>query len=235
MRALVVRNISVEGPGTFGDFLKAHGAALHDIDLSRGDPCPATADGYDVALFMGGPMNVYEEDKHPWLAAELRLLQDAIGKGNKVIGFCLGGQMIARALRANVAKNPVKEIGWLPVELTEAGKHEPLLGGLPASLTVFQWHGDTFALPPGATHLARSTVCANQAFRYKNALSLQFHPEVAPADVEAWAEAYMPELILERGVRGMEQLMAETRRAFPRMQKERDRFYGNLLQWIAEK
>ncbi len=235
MRALALRNVSIEGPGTFGEFLKRGGFAIDDIDLSKGERCPATADGYAVTLVMGGPMNVYEEDKHPFLADELRLLQDAIKKNHKVIGFCLGGQMIARARGAMVTKNPVKEIGWMPVSLTGAGKREPLLAGLPETLTVFQWHGDTFAIPKGAAHLARSEVCANQAFRHGNMLALQFHPEVEETDVRLWSEEYLPELVRERGARGREQLVAETRRAYPRMLKDRDIFYQNLLRWILER
>ncbi len=235
MRALALRNVSIESPGTFGEFLKRNGFAIDDIDLSKGEPCPATADGYGVMLIMGGPMNVYEEDKHPFLADELRLLQDAAKKKHKVVGFCLGGQMIARALGAKVTKNPIKEIGWMPVTLTDAGKHEPLLAGLPETLNVFQWHGDTFAIPKGAAHLARSEACANQAFRHGNMLALQFHPEVEEADVRGWSEEYLPELLRERGMRAKEQLVAETKRTFPRMLKDRDVFYTNLLRWILEK
>ncbi len=235
MRALALRNVSIESPGTFGAFLKRNGFTIDDVDLSKGEPCPATADGYAVTLIMGGPMNVYEEDQHPFLAAELRLLRDAAKKNRKVIGFCLGGQMIARALDAKVTKNPVKEIGWMPVTLTEAGKREPLLAGLPETLTVFQWHGDTFAIPQGAAHLARSEACANQAFRHGNMLALQYHPEVEEADVRGWSDEYLPELLRERGARGREQLVAETRRSFPRMLKDRDLFYGNLLRWILER
>lgn len=235
MRALVLRNVSIESPGTFGGFLKGHGFTLDDIDLSKGNPCPAAADGYEVTLVMGGPMNVYEEDKHPFLADELRLLKDAIKKNRKVIGFCLGGQMIARALGAKVTQNPIKEIGWMPVTLTDDGKREPLLAGLPETITVFQWHGDTFAIPKGAAHLARSEACANQAFRHGNMLALQFHPEVEEADVRNWGDEYLPELLRERGARGREQLAAETRRSFPRMLKDRDIFYGNLLRWILER
>ena len=235
MRALALRNVSIESPGTFGEFLKRNGFAIDDIDLTRGEPCPATAEGYDVTLMMGGPMNVYEEDKYPFLADELRLLQSAAKKKQKVIGFCLGGQMIARALGAKVTKNPIKEIGWMPVTLTDEGKREPLLAGLPETLTVFQWHGDTFAIPKGAAHLARSEACANQAFRHGNMLALQFHPEVEEADVRGWSEEYLTELLRERGARGREQLVAETRRSFPRMLKDRDLFFGNLLRWIQER
>lgn len=235
MRALALRNVSVESPGAFGEFLTRNGFTIDDVDLSKGEPCPATAEGYAVTLIMGGPMNVYEEEKFPFLAAELRLLQDAIGKNRKVIGFCLGGQMIARALGAQVTKNPVKEIGWLPVTLTEEAKREPLLAGLPETLTVFQWHGDTFAIPKGAAHLAQSADCANQAFRHGNMLALQFHPEVEEADVRGWSDEYAGELLRERGARGKEQLGAETRRACPRMLKNRDVFYQNLLRWILER
>ncbi len=235
MRALALRNVSIESPGTFGEFLKRNGFTIDDIDLSKGERCPATADGYDVTLIMGGPMNVYEEDKHPFLADELRLLQEAAKNGRKVIGFCLGCQMIARALGAKVTKNPVKEIGWMPVMLTDAGKREPLLAGLPETLTVFQWHGDTFAVPAGAAHLVKSEACVNQAFRHGNMLALQYHPEVEEADVRGWSDEYLAELLRERGVRGKEQLVAETKRSFPRMLKDRDLFYGNLLRWILER
>jgi GMP synthase (glutamine-hydrolysing) len=175
MNVLAIKNISVEGPGTLGLFLKQKGCTITYVDFEKGDKLPPSADGYSLVLFMGGPMNVYEEEKHPFLRDELKFIEKCLLSGVKMVGLCLGAQMFARALGAKVKKNHKKEIGWFDLKLTEEGFNEPLFAGLPQKFQVFQWHGDTFDLPAGANQLASSDLCANQAFIYRTALGLQFH------------------------------------------------------------
>jgi GMP synthase-like glutamine amidotransferase len=132
----------------------------------------------DMLIVLGGPMSVHDEEKYPWLADEKKFIEKAIERGKKVVGICLGAQLIAEVLGAKVYPNAEKEIGWWPVALTEAGKTNPLLADLADGQQVFHWHGDTFDLPKGAIHLATSEGCANQAFLYNNqVLGLQFHLE----------------------------------------------------------
>jgi GMP synthase-like glutamine amidotransferase len=129
-------------------------------------------------------MGVADEDALPWLAPEKQAIRDAVGAGKTVVGICLGAQLIAEALGGRVYRNSHREIGWMPVELTPEGLESPLVGFLPQSLQVFHWHGDTFDLPPGAIHLARSGACPHQAFVYGGrVLGLQFHLESTPTSV----------------------------------------------------
>lgn len=132
----------------------------------------------DLLIVMGGPMSVNDEDELPWLTEEKRFIEKAIVRGKAVVGICLGAQLIADVLGARVYKNPVKEIGWYPVELTEEGKKNPLFADFPATQEVLHWHGETFDLPSGAVHIAKSKDCPHQAFVYgKNVVGLQFHLE----------------------------------------------------------
>lgn len=184
-RVLVIMHVENEGPGLFGDLLAAAGAQVRVVRLHRGDVLPAPKQ-FDAALSMGGPMNVYEEAQYPFLREETRFLQEAAACNLPVLGICLGAQMIAKAAGAPVTKNPVEEVGWSTVSLTAAGGSDPLFRGLPPVVPVFQWHGDTFAIPDGGTLLATGSVCRNQAFRYRRSYGLQFHLEADRALLAAW-------------------------------------------------
>ena len=153
------------------------GHRVSDSPLYAGAVPPAL-DEIDWLVVMGGPMNIYETDRYPWLAAEQAYIRAAISAGKRVLGVCLGAQLIADVLGGPVTRNPVKEIGWLPVSLTPDGLAAPLFAGFPPEFPAFHWHGDTFVLPPGAVHLAQSAGCASQAFSYRErVVGLQFHLE----------------------------------------------------------
>ena len=186
MRVLITMHHPEEGPGTLGDFLAAKGADLVYARLYAGEHIPAGEFGAVVS--MGGPMNVYEELMHPWLAEEIQYLAGAAGRGTPLLGICLGAQLIARALGAGVVKSPVEEIGWRGVGLTVDGEADPLFRGLPRKLTVFQWHGDMFEIPAGAGLLAAGRDCPHQAFGLGKAYGLQFHVEVTEPIVRSWCE-----------------------------------------------
>jgi len=176
MKALVIMHVEAEGPGTLGHYLEAIQASVHTARLYAGDPLPAPA--FDVIISMGGPMNVYEEERYPFLREETSFLERAISAGVPTLGICLGAQLIAKACGAAVKKAPGREVGFSSVDLTLEGRQDALFQRLPESLPVFQWHEDTFDLPPGSFLLATSPRCPNQAFRYLNAYGLQFHVEV---------------------------------------------------------
>jgi GMP synthase-like glutamine amidotransferase len=134
---------------------------------------------------MGGPMGVYDDAQYPWLAAEKEHIRAAIDAGKAVLGICLGAQLIAASLGAEVLPHTHKEIGWFPVSMTAAGVAHPLFAGINPAMTVFHWHGDRFDIPAGAQHLMSSTGCDNQAFAYgEKVLALQFHLEMDVAAVE---------------------------------------------------
>ena len=148
---------------------------------------PMAPGGYSGVIIMGGPMSA--NDPVPGLANELALIRRALDAGTPLLGICLGAQMIAKALGARVYRNAELEIGWAPVHLTEGGRADPVLSGLPSPATLFHWHGEAFDLPAGAEWLAWSAKCRNQAFRYGSRVyGLQFHPEVTAAMIADWCE-----------------------------------------------
>ena len=180
-------------------------------------------------------MNVYEEKKFPFLRGELTLIESCVKKNVKLLGLCLGGQLIARALGAKVTKNRVKEIGWFDIRLTDAGKSSPIFSGMPGTQKVFQWHGDTFDIPEGSLHLADSELCKNQAFLYDNrALALQFHLEIESADdVKLWCRQYREELERENGGNALAEIIAATQKEMPALAPIANIFYENLLHWVG--
>ena len=192
--ALVLQHIDVEGPGLLGAALRARGVTLRTVRPYAGEPVPARCDA-DALVVMGGPMGVYESDRHPHLTDELRLIEATVADGRPVIGTCLGSQLVAAALGARVYPNTRKEIGWHEVELTDAARDDALLGGAPRRFTPLHWHGDIFDLPAGAVHLAASAITRHQAFRYgANAYGLLFHLELDRAHLDTWMVAFADEL-----------------------------------------
>lgn len=194
MKIHVLQHVPYEGPGYLATWAQERRHKLALTRLYAGDRLPRLhADDWLVSL--GGPMSVHDEQAHPWLAAEKRLLVNAIGSGNRVLGICLGAQMIAHVLGARVYPNEHKEIGWFPVRKTAPADRwlDPEIW--PEGLVVFHWHGETFDLPPGARHLLRSRACEHQAFVYgSNVVALQFHVEMTPQGVRDLAEHARDEL-----------------------------------------
>jgi len=184
-----------EGLGYIKDWIDKKGHSLEYTRFYRDYELPSI-DDYDCLVIMGGPMGVNDEDKHPWLADEKKAIKEAIENNKKVLGICLGSQLIASVLDGRVYKNPETEIGWFDVTLTPKGQKEPLLDSFPSTFKVFQWHGDTFELPEGTRHLAESEVCQNQAFIYgENVVGLQFHFEVTHDSLDQMLDGADDELI----------------------------------------
>jgi len=191
---LILQHIECEHAGLLGDFLKEKGIPAHTVRLHWGEAIPAP-EGYEAMVVLGGPPNVYQVEEYPFLVEEERAIKRALEKDVPLLGICLGGQLLAKALGARVSRNPVKEIGFYRVDLTDEGMKDRLFSRCGASLGVFQWHGDTFDIPEGAVRLAGSPFCANQSFRYgRRAYGLQFHVEVTPDMVASWAREYRQEL-----------------------------------------
>ncbi|MFT3952055.1 MAG: type 1 glutamine amidotransferase [Oscillospiraceae bacterium] len=159
-----LQHIEFENPGSILTWASEKGVTVNRTLLFAGEVLPQP-DAFDWLVVMGGPMNIYEEDKYPWLAAEKALIRAAAGAGKTIIGLCLGAQLIADALGGKVTRNPAVEIGWHTIKLTDAARRSEKLSFLPDEAVVFQWHGDTFStLPTNAVQLAESEACANQAF-----------------------------------------------------------------------
>ena len=205
MHAVILQHHPIEGPGSLSSWLARHATSTQIIRLYNGEVCPAPA-VVDLLIVLGGPMSVNDEAKFPWLIAEKAFIRQVIDRNRPVLGICLGSQLIASALGAEVRPNREKEIGWLPIEGIAAGT--PLLFTIP-STTVFHWHGDTFDLPPGAILLARSVACAHQAFLYKeNVLALQFHLETTPELVKLFIETGQDELVAAPYIQNPEAILS---------------------------
>lgn len=186
-RMLVFQHVPYEILGTLDPMLREHGFRIRYVNFGRDGEARPDVSRYHGLIVLGGPMNCDEADRHPHLDFETEAIRAAVERGMPVLGICLGGQLIARALGARVTRNPVREIGWHDVAPTAAGVRDPLFAHFAATEKIFQWHGDTFAIPPGAEHLAASPGCANQAFRYgENVYALQFHLEVDTPLIERW-------------------------------------------------
>jgi GMP synthase (glutamine-hydrolysing) len=168
------------------EWVKEKGYPLSRTRLYMGEGFPPPEE-FDLLVVMGGPMNVYEEGKYPWLKKEKAFLAEAIRKKKFVLGICLGAQLLADVLGGKVSRNREAEIGWFPVKLTKEGEASPFFKGMPKEMMVFHWHGDRFGIPPGAERVAESEACDNQAFVHcGRAIGLQFHFEISAGYIGAW-------------------------------------------------
>ena len=181
MRVHWLQHVPFEGLGSIEPWMHAQGHTLTGTRVHTGElPPPVTA--YDWLIVMGGPMNIYQQHEHPWLAAEKIAIHEAIDTGRRVLGICLGAQLIADALGARITRNAFKEIGWFPVQLSVEAGQRPLLADFPQRFDAYHWHGDSFSLPPGTLRMAWSEGCAQQAFiARERVVGLQFHLEITPA------------------------------------------------------
>ncbi len=186
-RLLIFQHVPYEILGTLDPLLRAAGFRIRYVNFGRQPDAKPDISSYDGLIVLGGPMNCDQSDRYPHLATEIELIRQTIDAGKPVLGICLGAQLIARALGARVMPNRPKEIGWYELNPTVAGSADPLFSHFTDSQMIFQWHGDMFDIPRGATHLATSPDCQNQAFSYNdNVYALQFHLEVDAAMIQRW-------------------------------------------------
>ena len=228
---LALQHIACEPPAAFEDELLARGLELERVELDEGDPLPDWRE-FGAVVVMGGPMGAYEEDEHPWLVAEKRLLREAVEADVPVWGVCLGAQLLASALGARVYRGDEPEVGLLPVELTPEAASDPVFGAAPASFHTLQWHGDTFELPPGATALATSPMYPSQAFRVGRSYALQFHVEVSLELATEWGSvpAYAQSLEATLGPGSLERLLADVAEHAPAMVTLARSLFGRWLE-----
>ena len=228
-KVLALRHVPFEDLGLLGPLLAGRG---HDIayldtpvqDLAGTDPAAA-----DLLVVLGGPIGAYETDTYPFLAGEIAVIERRLAAGRPVLGICLGAQLMAAALGARVAPMGVKEIGWAPITLTPKGKAGPLshLDGT----AVLHWHGDAFDIPAGATRLAASALCPNQAFAWgAAALALQFHAEASGKALESWFVGHAGEIAATPGIT-VAGLRAETARWSAQVIRQGRAFF---TQWLDE-
>lgn len=180
---LITRHAAHEGPGYFIDFLNRHNIPWQLLAIDNEEIIPTSIDGHSGLVMMGGPMSV--NDPLPWIAPLIKLIRNAFENNVPVLGHCLGGQMMAKALGAKITRNPVPEYGFLPVEVVDKQAGTQWLDGI-GQFEALHWHGETFDIPEGATHLLSSKYCTNQAFVIGPSLALQCHIEMTSPLVMDW-------------------------------------------------
>jgi GMP synthase (glutamine-hydrolysing) len=218
-KVLVLQHIECEPPGAFGDVLRERDAEVVPVELDEGEPLPDWRD-FDHIIAMGGPMSVNDDARLPWLTGEKRFISEAVRAGKPFWGVCLGAQLLAASLGARVYPGPKPEIGMVPVRLTDSARDDALFHDLAEELVTFQWHGDTFDVPPGGVLLAASDMFPNQAFRWgRRAYAIQFHLEVSPDLARAWGEVpeYRDSLEGTLGPGALNGLVAELEHGSPAM------------------
>lgn len=206
MRAHYFQHVAFEGLGSIEPWLNSNGYGLTVTKFFESAALP-DPEAIDLLIVMGGPMSVNDEEKFPWLVPEKRFVREMIESGKPVLGVCLGAQIIANAMGATVFPNPVKEIGWFPIGAVASPDDSAFR--FPHSETVFHWHGETFDLPPGATRLAKSEACENQAFQLgRRVIGLQFHLETTPKSARDMISNCRDELVPSKYVQTEDEILS---------------------------
>lgn len=193
--ALILQHTQEERGGLFEEILLEQGWKLEALPLFSGSSLPPSIKEFGLILVMGGPMSANDEQGHPFLKNEIPFIRRALKIGHPVLGVCLGAQLMAKAIGAKVYPGPHKEIGWYWLSQTPSARSDPIFSRLDPHFLVFQWHGETFDLPPEAVGLAGNMAYPNQAFRIGELMyGLQFHLEVTEPMIEAWLSAWSDEI-----------------------------------------
>lgn len=226
MRAHYLQHVPFEGLGSIAPWLEANGYAVTCTRFFESTALPDPG-AIDFLVIMGGPMSVNDEEKFPWLVSEKQFVREVISSGKTVLGICLGAQVIASTMGASVFPNPVKEIGWFPIDGLDS------TGGsvfrFPQSEMVFHWHGETFDLPRGAIRLARSEGCENQAFQLgKSVMGLQFHLETTPKSARQMVSHCRDELVPSTFVQTEEEILSASPNRYKSINHLMDRILAFL-------
>ncbi|MFZ2301165.1 MAG: type 1 glutamine amidotransferase [Gallionella sp.] len=221
----IFRHTPTEGPGYLAEFLDERHVPWRLIAIDKDDAVPASTEAYSGLVFMGGPMSV--NDDLPWIPPVLALIREAVARDIPVLGHCLGGQLMSKALGGTVSRNPVKEIGWGEVTVADNDTARAWFGEL-RRFNAFHWHGETFSLPQGATHLLSSAYCANQAWAIGKHLALQCHVEMTAEMIASWCEAGADEIaVASTTVQSAAEMQLQTTGNLPRMQEAARRLYAH--------
>ncbi len=212
---LVIKQVNIEGLGVFSFLLRKRKIKLNIVSMEDNQALPSM-DKYKGVIVLGGPMNVYQEKKYPFLKEEEDYLKEALQRQIPILGICLGAQLLAKVSGAKVKKAKQEEIGWYEVDLLKNATEDLLFAGLEKELIVFQWHQDSFDLPKKSVHLATGKDCKNQAFRVgQNSWGLQFHPEMNKQQIVSWFNHYQSNLnkeaILEQYFRYQDRYLDQSR------------------------
>lgn len=238
-KILVFQHIDCEHPGVFRDFLAEEGVAWDAVELDEGETIPSL-EGYDALWVMGGPMDVWQEEAHPWMGPEKAAIREAVLERHMpFLGLCLGHQLLAVALDGTVGPATTPEIGIMETELTEAGRASPLFAGLPARSACLQWHSaEVTREPEGAVVLASSPACRVQAMAVGGrAFGIQYHVELTPSTVDDWGAIPEYEAALERalGAGALPRLAEEAATNMPGFNAAARRLYDNFMTLVRDR
>ena len=230
---VIFRHLECEGPGYLETVLQQHQLPHHLIGIDRNDAIPEDINHCSALVFMGGPMSV--NDDLPWIAQELALIRQAVAANLPVLGHCLGGQLISKALGGSVGANPVKEIGWLPVQKIINPEANDWLKDIHGEPTLFHWHGETFSIPNGATAILKSQHCQHQGFVTGNTLALQCHVEMTIPMVTEWANLYQDELAAPSStVQSYDEMITDLETKVAQLQETANALYRRWLRPILK-
>ncbi|HVS26130.1 MAG TPA: type 1 glutamine amidotransferase [Burkholderiales bacterium] len=229
----IFRHAPSEGPGYFATFLENHAIPWKLIKIDVGEAVPRQPQEYCGLVFMGGPMSV--NDDLPWIRQVLALIRHAAGEGIPVLGHCLGGQLMSKALGGRVTKNPVKEIGWGEVKVEDNPAARDWLGDSLKSFLSFHWHGETFTLPQQAERILSSPWCENQAFVLGQHLGLQCHVEMTPELIKSWCETGAREIASSPGpaVQSAQAMQTDLPTRISKLHRVADRLYRRWLKGLT--
>lgn len=228
---VAIRHVHFEDLGSFEQVLGERGRRVRYVDVGASRVEVLDALQPSLLVLLGGPLSVYDDAQYPSIAPLAALVRQRIDAGLPILGICLGAQFIARALGARVYPAAEKELGWAPLALTDAGRASPLRHLDGAHTSMLHWHGDTFDLPQGATRLASTPACENQAFVWgDHVLGLQCHPEIRTDRFEPWLVGYAGELA-SHGI-DVNQLRADTARFGPRLEAAARQMFGEWLDQV---
>lgn len=232
-QVVVFRHACCEGAGYLGTFLARHAIPWCEVRIDKGEAVPTSVDNYSGIVLMGGPMSV--NDDLPWIPPLLQLIRQAVDKDVPLLGHCLGGQLISKALGGVVSKNPVKEIGWGQVQVADHAAARDWFGDL-QGFNSFHWHGETFTVPAGATHVLSSPYCANQAYVMGKHIGLQCHIEMTPEMVKVWTEQWKNDIAsaaASPAVQSADTMLAEVAEDCDVLHQVADKVYSRWIQGLA--
>lgn len=230
---VIFRQACCEGAGYLGTFLARHAIPWCEVRIDKGEAVPESVAPYSGIVLMGGPMSV--NDDLPWIPPLLQLIRQSVAQDVPLLGHCLGGQLISKALGGVVSKNPVKEIGWGQVQVVDHPLAKEWFGDLPG-FNSFHWHGETFTVPEGATHILSSQYCANQAYVMGKHIGLQCHIEMTPDMVKVWTEQWKNDIATSAAspaVQAADIMLAKVNEDCDVLHTVADRVYSRWIQGLV--
>jgi GMP synthase-like glutamine amidotransferase len=231
----IFRHSPTEGPGYFATYLDAHGIPWRLIALDAGEAVPSGPGEFSGLVFMGGPMSV--NDDLPWVPPVLQLIRSGVAQQTPVLGHCLGGQLMSKALGGKVGRNPVKEIGWGDIEVADNPVAREWFGPGLKRFESFHWHGETFSIPPGGVRIMGNRNCENQGFVIGNSLGMQCHVEMTEQLIDSWCETGAGEIEQSRqspAVQTEGQMKAKMQEKIVAMRRVADRLYDRWIQGLRK-